>query len=291
MAVRWIPSRTLFAILIPAAILVASAGPRAQAPDAAAILTAAREAIGGDGRVRAVKSLRLTGTTFSTQAVVSGFTQDTEEPLELRFALPDRFLQISLLTTRSASFESRVGFVADRTISVSNGKPTDTPGQSTYIRKVAAELLLMLLARTEPWGGLTLEAVGPSALSVKGPDGYAARLEFDPATRRLQKLTYRQRRQVRPRNTILRRDEILASAKERDTGGQGGRSAVGASGRAGDLPEIEIAITFHDYRRVDGILLPHRITTTAVDAGALLWELRFEKIAVNPPLTDADFKE
>jgi hypothetical protein len=222
---------------------------------------------------------------------MSGFTQDTEEPLELRVALPDRFLQISLLRMMSASFESRMGFVADRTISSSNGKPTDPPGQSVYVRKTAAELLLMLLARTESWGGLTLEALGPGTLSVKGLDGYAARLEFDPATHRLQKLTYRQRRQVRPRNTILRRDEILAKAKERGEAGSRSGGAGSAAGMAGDLPEIDIAITFHDHRRIDGILLPHRITTTAVEANALLWELRFEKIAVNPPLTDADFKE
>jgi hypothetical protein len=290
MTVRRNPSRILFAMLIPAAILVAAAGSRAQAPDASTVLRAAREAIGGDARVRAVKSLRLTGTTFSTQAVISGFTQDTEEPLELRFALPDKFLKISVLTMASASFESRMGFAKDRTISLSNGKTTDPPGQSVYVRKIAAELLLMLLARTESWGGLTLEALGPSTLSVKGLDGYAARLEFDPATRRLQKLTYRQRRQVRPRNTILRRDEIMAKARERGAGRSGG-GTVTFGGRGSDLPEIDIAITFHDHRRIDGILLPHRITTTAVEADALLWELRFEKIAVNSPLTDADFKE
>jgi hypothetical protein len=276
--------------VVPFLVTLVIAGPRGQTPDPAAILKAAREAIGGDARVRAVKFLRLTGTKFSTQAVISGFTQDTEEPLELRFALPDKFLQISVLTMPSASFESRMGFVADRTISLSNGKPTNPPGQSVYVRKTAAELLLMLLGRTEPWGALTLEAVGASTISVKGLDGYAARLDFDPATHRLQKLTYRQRRQVRPRNTILRRDEILAKAKERGAGRSGG-GTVAFGGRGSDLPEIDIAITFNDHRRIDGILLPHRVTTTAVEANALLWELRFERIAVNPPLTDGDFKD
>jgi hypothetical protein len=38
---------------------------------------------------------------------------------------------------------------------------------------------------------------------------------------------------------------------------------------------------------VYGLLLPSRISTSA--QGVKLWELRFEEIVVNPPLTAADF--
>lgn len=276
--------RAVVGALLLGAALALPVRPSAEAADAAAILKAAREAIGGDAKVRGLKSLRLTGTTFSTQSVFGGYTQDSEEGLDIRFALPDRFLETTLMKIGSAALESRKGFAGTRTISTSNGESVAPPGEETYVRKKAAELLLVLLARTEPWGGLALEADGANAIKVRGLDGYAARLEFDPGTHLLTRLTYRQRRQVRPRNTILRKDQ---TAKPAAAGSSGG---VGAGARpSSETAEIDIAITFHDHRKIDGILLPHRITTTAVAAGLLLWELRFEKIAVNPPVTDADF--
>jgi hypothetical protein len=259
--------------------------PAAQAPDTAAILKAAGDAIGGDARVRAVKSLRLRGTTFSTQSVRGGYTYDSEEPLELRFALPDRYLELTANVTTSRVTEMRKGFVGDRLISWMGERETNPPGQLTYLRKKAAEYLMVLLARTESWGGLTFEATVPNVVQVKGLDGYAVRLDFDPSTHRLTKLTYWQRRQVRPRNTIARRAEI--EQRRRQSGGRIGGAGAGASA---DLPEVEIAITFHDHREIDGILLPHRITTTAVAEQALLWELRFATIEVNPALGDEDFR-
>jgi hypothetical protein len=268
-------------LLVSATLLAASGRAEVQKPDPAAILKAARDAIGGDATVRAIMSLRMTGTEFSTQQVSGGYTHDTEDPLDIRFALPDRFARITAQSMPSGIRERWDGFIGDRTITLRNGTPADPPGQAVYVRRVAAELLLILLARTESWGGLTFDAIGPHSLQARGLGGYSARLEFEAGTGRLSKLTYRQRRQVRPRNTVLRRGEPRAAA---------GRVAAGASGVAtGDLPEVEIAITFHDHRAVDGILLPHRITTTAVAENALLWELRFEKVLVNPPLIAADF--
>jgi hypothetical protein len=65
------------------------------------------------------------------------------------------------------------------------------PSYDAYNRKKAVELLLGILARTETWGGLTLTAEGTNALRVRGPQDYAARLEFDPATHLPASLTTR----------------------------------------------------------------------------------------------------
>jgi len=267
------------AIVTASVVVAASLHPAGQAPDPAAMLRAARDAMGGDATVRALKGLRLTGTEWSSQFVRGGYTLDTEEGYELRIALPDRFLEISIFPSPLSS-EIRKGFVGDRMISSMGGRSTDPQSNATYIRKRAAEHLLLLLARTESWSGLTFEATGPNVLQARGLDGYAARLEFDPGTHLLSKLIYRQRRQVRTPNTILRRGQP-AAPRGASGGGAGG-------GSSSDLPEVEITVTLNDRRQVGGILLPHRITTTAQNI--VLWELRFESIVVNPTFTEADFR-
>jgi hypothetical protein len=267
------------AIVAASMVIAAPSHPAGQGPDPAAMLRAARDAMGGDAKVRALKGLRLTGTEWSSQHVRGGYTLDIEEAYELRIALPDRFLEISLFPSIRPS-EIRKGFVGNETISSMGGQSTNPAGDATYVRKKAAEFLLLLLARTEPWGGLTFEPQGSNTLQARGLDGYAARLEFDPDTHLLSKLIYRQRRQVRTPNTILRRGQPAAPR---------GASGGGAGGAASsDLPEVEIAITLNDRRQAGGILLPHRITTTAQNI--VLWELRFERIVVNPTFTEADFR-
>ena len=245
----------------------APAGPAGQKMDAAAMLVAARNAIGGDAKIRGLKALRLTGSEWASQWVIGGRVQTLETPMEVRWAFPSRFLHISV--SPLAAVESRDGFDGDRVISTTNGKP----GRKPYTRQ-AAELLLLVLARTESWGGLVFDAMGPHAIQVRGPDGYAARLEFDAASRLPSRLIYRERRQIR-----LPRDPSSGSAGQARGGGGGGLSTE-------DLPEVEMTVELHDRRAVDGLLLPSRISTSA--QGVKLWELRFEAI-VNPPLTAADF--
>ena len=243
------------------------------------LLAAARTALGGDAKVLGLKGLRLTGTFWTSQNVLGGYTQDTETPMETRIAFPDRYLEISVEAFGPPGTETRRGFDGKRGIYAFFGNNSEPPGESAYVHKRAAQLLLILLARTEAWGGLTFEASGSSALQVRGPSGYAARVEFDPATHLLTKLVYRERRQVRTPNTAALRGS-------RPAGGQAGMT--GGSGRsAAELPEIDITITVRDRRMVGGILLPHRLTTTA--QGVDLWELRFETILVNPVFTRADF--
>ncbi len=289
------PSRPLgraVTVIVSAATLgvVAAAQPAVQStPAPAAMLKAARDAMGGDGKVLAIKGLRLTGTFWSSQTVVGGYTQDLEDPYELRIAMPDRFMEITVPFSgvTSALHEARRGFAGDRTITTFDGQSSMPPGQDTYLRKKAAELLLMVLLRTEPWGGLRFTTAGPHALQAAGLDGYAARLEFDPATGALARLVYHERRQIRPTNTIRRRGQAGGgNSSSRGSSSSGGRA--GGSGISGDdLPAVEITVAVTDRREVNGVRLPHRLTTTA--QGITLWEWRFETIQVNPAFSDRDF--
>jgi len=249
--------------------VAAPSRPAAQKLDAAAMLTDARNALGGDAKIRGLKALRLTGSTWSSQSVIGGRVQVLETPMEVRIAFPNRFVHISVVPFGSG--ESRNGFAGERVISTMNGRPM-SGGRST---RAAAELFLLLLARTESWSGLVLDAVGPNTIQVRGPNAYTARLEVDPASRLPSRLIYRERRQIRHPTSP-------------PSGSVGQASGGGGSARSsGDLPEIEMMVTPHDRRAVDGLLLPTRITTSA--QGVDLWEHRFEQILVNPPLTAADF--
>ncbi len=257
--------------LVVAVLLAASPGrPSGQKMDAAAMLTAARNAIGGDAAVRGLKALRLTGTHWSSQWVIGGRPQTLEVPIQILMAFPSRFLWTTVHPL--VPVESRHGFDGDRVISTVDGKPASPSPR----REQSAELLLLLLARTESWGSLTFEVIGPGAIQVRGPAAYAARLEFEPGTHLPSRLTYRERRQIR----------LPKPAED----GAGGRTSVGGGGgspASADLPEVEMVTTLHDRRPVGGLRLPFRITTSA--QGVTLWELRLEQIVINPPLTAADF--
>lgn len=281
------PTVARVAFVLPALLLLlVPARPAGQASPPEALLRTAREAMGGDAAVRGVRSLRLSGSVFATQTVLGGYTQDTEDPMEVRFAFPDRYLKVEARAFGSNVIETQTGFVGNRSVYTLNSEASGVSrGFETYVRNKAAELLLIVLARHESWSGLQFETAGPDAIRVRGPGDYAALLEFDPATHLPARLLYRERRQVRPRNTILRRGQ--SSPPSGSAAGRTGGSA--AAGANPDTPVIEIAITFHDHQRVDGLLLPHRITTTAIAADMLLWELRFTRIEVNPAFTDADF--
>jgi hypothetical protein len=276
--------RTMLPAAVAAVVLSTTLAGQTPAPPASALLTAARNAIGGEGKVRAVKALRLTGTMWASQGTLGGYTRDTEDPLEVRVGFPDRFLRIEVDTMASPGvLEVTRGFDGDRIISTLRGKSTVSPASGTYNRKIAAELILLLMLRTEAWGGLSFEGAGTNALLVHGPNGYTARLEFDPSTHLLTKLVYRERREIRPPNTY-KNALPGGAARSAATGGRAG----GSAGSAADLPEVAITVTPRDRRDIGGgLLLPFRITTTA--QGIDLWELRFEKILLNPVFTAADF--
>jgi len=261
--------------------------PAAQSlPSAASILKNAREAGGGDARIRAIRGVRATGTFWTSQTVVGGYTQDMEAPLEIRVGFPDKYLEITLETMLPSSAPGRErlkGFDGKRLLSSFGGRPSTHPAEDAYVRRTAAEFLMLFMARHEEWGGLTFDVIDPHTLRMRGIPPYDARLAFDRTTGLLTTLTYKERRQVRPPNTVRFRDQPRPAAAS-----TGGQIAAGGSGGSGaDLPEVDMIVTVHDRRTVDGISFPHRITTTA--RGVVMWEVRFKTIVVNPAFTAADF--
>ncbi len=81
---------TLFRILLPLLVL---ALPAAAAPDA--IIAKAREFLGGDAALNAVRSVKYTGTVTSTIVPAEGETQEETATIEIVFAKP-YFQRISI---------------------------------------------------------------------------------------------------------------------------------------------------------------------------------------------------
>lgn len=208
--------------------------------------------------MRAIRSMRLFGTYRGTQVFSTdreGVTRITDRtaPVEIRFLFPDRYLQIQ----NDGRFERRYGFAGDVLL---NGLASLDGGQAgshfepdaiNLERQTFARLLAGLLARSD------------------GSHDLKARIELDTATGRVARIVSRGKVRPRPLGEILK----------------GRMSGPGPS----TAPETDITMAFADHRSVDGVLVPHHITSMAL--GILLWEMRFDNVVINGPMTAADFQK
>src|SRR5690606_13895022 len=112
-------------------------------------------------------------------------------------------------------------------------------------------------------------------IDVTGPDNFKARLFIDEASRLPLMLTFSQRQMMqRPQPPA-----DLKTQEERRAWFEAQRERMAA---AGPPPLVEAQLYFADYRPVNGVMLPHRITRQ-VD-GAVQEQITIEKYKVNPSL-------
>jgi hypothetical protein len=237
-------------------------------------LAAIRDAIGGDVRIRAIKSLSLEGTFRTTQVVRQnrdGVTQivDRSTQVELLVLFPDHYLRIE----KDERVERFAGFAGADVLNdlraIGQAQVASVPGADALERERlnAVRLIAGMIGRTDLQPGTTARGAYPRVTLAAG-DAFNANLEIDPATKEV-KLVYRARQRVYQPGAIL----------------QGAR--MGGAG-VSTAPEEDVTVTFADRRPVDGVLVPHHITTTA--KGVLLNELKLTSVRVNPGLTPASFR-
>jgi hypothetical protein len=116
------------------------------------------------------------------------------------------------------------------------------------------------------------------AIEVKGPSGFNARLFLDQKTHLPLMLTYRGRQ---PRMQVNQagggsREEIEKKIKEAE-------AAMAAA------PEVEFQINFSDYRQIDGLQLPHRLTQSVEGQVNEEWEIK--KFKLNPAIKPEKFEK
>ena len=232
------------------------------APTASSVLAAAREALGGDTRLDAVRALTATGRTRQLQG-------DNLVPIEFEIAveLPDKYVRREEIPARDTG-PTMVGFNGMDVI-LSPSPPTPPPGaqapppdqirqmRGTAARQDFARLLLGITASSFDAYPLTFVHIGEAeapegqadVLEAKGPGNFTARFFIHRTTRLPVMVSWQTPVQGKPAETRL---------------------------------------FYGDYRDVDGMKFPFRLRR-AVGPNTVE-ETTFDRFRVNPKIDARRFE-
>lgn len=257
-------------------LIAAVGGVRAQTPDAASVLAKAREALGGEKNLAAVRTIVIEGETRQVRG-------DNLVPIvfQTNIELPAKYSRRDETPATESGYSTN-GFNGDDLIQLPlpapmptmpmvarpGGPPPPTPEQLaaqqvtqrktrvTALKQDFTRLMLGMFAASQPSYPLTFTRIGVAespqgkadVIEAKGPDNFVARLLINQETRLPVMLSW------------------AAPA-----GRAGGAAPAGARGAmppsaappaapaaAGPAPP-ENRIFYADYRNVDGIQLPFRL--------------------------------
>jgi hypothetical protein len=290
----------------------------AQNDRALAVLAKAKEAIGGEAKIKAVSSLS-TKIKFRHLPPFPDAPEMTGE-LEFNLLLPDKFMKAETIEHPGAMAG---GMGSSTMIEVLNGEQfwvdakSNGPGmmmfrasagpselQALHLRELrqefARQLLLFLLTAPESlpleWsyaGEAEAEDGRADALNVRSSDGFAARLFLDKQTHLPLMLSYRTKMPVMGRAISVGgappKGDVMIGAPRVQIKGQGIKEFGVASGFDETPKEIEVQIRLSEYRDVDGLKLPHRFSRTMDDKIDQEWEV--VNYLINPPLQAEQFEQ
>jgi hypothetical protein len=247
------------AVLMAAGVLIRDPLVRVQAREAAPVLAAVHQALGGDRNLAAVKTFLASGRTRQLRG-------DNLVPIEFEIAceLPDKYVR-------------RDEFPAQDTPPVVNGfRGEEAIGPSKTAREEFARLMLGAFAATPTAFPLTFayaaEAEAPEGkadvLDVSGPANFAARF-------------------------VVQRESHMPVMLMWQAPGPAGRGGPGASpagpGRGSAPASAEHRLYFADYRAVNGgVKWPFRIRHAV--AGATIEEMTFDRVNINAKVDPKKFE-
>jgi hypothetical protein len=245
------------AVLTAAGVLIRDPFVRAQARDAAPVLAAAREALGGDRNLGAVKTFLAIGRTRQLRG-------DNLVPIEFEIAceLPDKYV-------RRDEFPAQ-----DIPPAVNGFRGEDAIGPSKTSREEFARLMLGAFAATPTAFPLTFvyaaEAEAPEGkadvLDVSGPANFSARF-------------------------VVQRESHMPVMLIWQAPGPSGRGGPGGSpaGRGAPPASAEHRLYYADYRAVNGgVKWPFRIRHAV--AGATIEEMTFDRVSINAKIDPKKFE-
>jgi hypothetical protein len=278
----------------------------AAAARAEELLKQARAALGGEAKLKAVRSLSASG---SYRRLLQGREMSGE--IEFDLLLPDKFMKTEVMSMMSATVTRTEAFNGQKawTDSSSSGGGMvvfrqGPPGTSEAQIEAAARqrlhaefarlLLVWMLASPASFpleftyaGEAKAEDDSADVLDVKGPDGFASRLFLDQQTHRPLMLSYRglaTRMVVNSFNAPAghsagrSKEEIERATKE---------AQAKAQAEAPKPEEVEIQWRFADYREVSGLYFPHQLSKATNGEVNEEWELK--KFKLNPQLKPEKF--
>jgi hypothetical protein len=263
------------------------------AVDPAAVLAAAREALGGDARLSAVKTFVATGRTQQVRG-------DNLVPIEFEISceLPDRYVRKDEIPAQESG-PTTIGFNGDELIQLpatvpvarAGGPPPPTPAELDAQRRARAttakqdfvRLTLGMFAGSFSAYPLTFTYVG----QAEAPQGKADVIEAKgPANFTVRLFVYR--------DTHL---PIMVSWQgpppNATRGAAGPPSAAGAPSTQGPAapaapPPLEYRIYYADYRDVGGLKFPFRLRRAV--GPDTVEETTFDRFRVNVKIDPRTFE-
>lgn len=262
------------------------------------LLSEARNTLGGEAKLKAVLSLSCSG---KFRRIIAPNAPEMDGDFEMEFLLPDKYKRTDNMAMLGGAAQITIGtgFNGDQLLEERNSSGgggmvmvrrggDDEKSKSMRLAAVKTEaartLLVLLLTPPESaqvqfsYAG---EAESPDGkadvIEARGANNFAARLFLDKKTHQPLMLAYRA---VVPKmmvNTVQAHSHTEAEKMSKDLEKQAQEEMA-----KGQKNESEIQIFLTDYRQVDGILLPHKITRQV--NGEVNEEMEFSKFKINPSL-------
>lgn len=281
--------------LVPYASTAAKQG-TAPKGDAAAVLAGARQALGGEKRLSAVKTLTATGRTRQVRG-------ENLVPIEFELfvELPDKYLRKDEVPAQESG-PNASGFNGDELLqdppppapppgAPAGPRPNMTPARVAMLKQDFTRLMLGMFATASPSYPLTFtyvaEAEAPQGkadvLEGKGPGGFTVRLFVSRDTHLPVMVTWTA--PAPPGRGAPGGRGVPAAPPGRGVPGPAGAS--GAPG-AGQSAPPENRLYFADYRDVDGLQFPFRLRR-AVGADTVE-ETTFDRFKLNSKIDPKRFE-
>lgn len=271
------------------------------------LLAQARNALGGDAKLKTVQSLSLAGTF---RRVMAPNMPESAGDFEIELLLPDKYKRTENMTLMGGAAQvTRIdGFNGEQMFNDSSSSggmvmirrpgEGDPKMQAAQLRSmktdVARNLIAWLLTAPESYqidftyaGEAEASEGKADVIEASGADGFSARLFLDKQTHKPLMLSYRA---VLPKMVMrmeggrpaANREEIEKRAQEIEKEAQ-------AEAEKSKPAESEIQVFYSDYKMVDGVQLPHHLTRSVNGDVNEEWEVK--KFKINPPLKADKFKK
>jgi hypothetical protein len=251
--------------LLAAPVLFRDLRTHAQIRDAALVLAAAREALGGEKNLTAVKTFVATGRTRQLRG-------DNLVPIEFEITceLPDKYVRKDEFPAQDTDITVS-GFRGDELIlgpQPPAGRGGSPPAQRLMtVKQDFARLMLGAFAASFPSYPLTF-TYAAEVLEVAGPPPFAARL-------------------------VIQRDThlpvmLMWQGPGMPPGGRAGGPPGAPAAATAPGPPPENRLYFADYRDVKGTKWPFRIRRAV--AGTTTEETTFDRVAINVKIDPKKFE-
>jgi hypothetical protein len=288
-------------LALPLILAAAAAADPAASQRARDVLAQARQALGG-ARAAAVHGISLEAELRRVQPVQGGEARDMSGELAIDAQLPDRYLRVESLSPMPGmpAFTIGTGLDGGEAWRAPLGTPSGGPhmvvrvagpegpaATEAMLQRTRAEmlrLLLVALAAGPADDSLTLVHAG----EAEAPEGRADRIEVSSAqgpvgTLFIDTKTHRPL-MVSFKAAAQRMNMVRATSREDAERAQ--REAAQAA--AAPPPQADAQLYVADWKAVDGVLLPHRVTQTIEGGASEEWTIR--KWTLDPTFKADHFK-